>query len=218
MHLRKATCRSLPNLLRKEASNGAYRAYTVIKREGKDDYWLNPGACFPHEDGEGFNLLLQAMPADKKIVLRRYKENPERYSRRLFLIAGSYPATALLLDHLLASASHPMSSSVSRRSFFISISIFYHAFDESVGRLPRRAPASSSLRSPEPAERFPPSGSRSHGAKRMVSFQFPLLTSTRGDERSFCAKAKRPSTSSRAARLGSDCAGAPAGTSAEDLS
>ena len=58
-------------------SNPAYRAYTVIKREGKDDYWLNLGVAFPHEDGEGFNLLLQAMPLDGKLVLRTYKEKPE---------------------------------------------------------------------------------------------------------------------------------------------
>jgi hypothetical protein len=55
----------------------AYRAYTVIKRENKDDYWLNLGVAFPHEDGEGFNLLLQAMPLDGKIVLRTYKEDEE---------------------------------------------------------------------------------------------------------------------------------------------
>ena len=55
----------------------AYRAYTVIKREGKDDYWLNLGIVFPHEDGQGFNLLLQAMPLDGKIVLRTYKEREE---------------------------------------------------------------------------------------------------------------------------------------------
>ena len=58
-------------------SNPAYRAYTVIKREGKDDYWLNLGVAFPHEDGEGFNVLLQAMPLDGKLVLRTYKEKPE---------------------------------------------------------------------------------------------------------------------------------------------
>jgi len=52
----------------------AYRAYVVIKREEKDDYWLNIGVAFAHEDGEGFNLLLQAQPLDGKIVLRRYKE------------------------------------------------------------------------------------------------------------------------------------------------
>jgi hypothetical protein len=55
----------------------AYRAYTVIKRENKDDYWLNLGVAFPHDDGQGFNLLLQALPIDGKIVLRTYKEDED---------------------------------------------------------------------------------------------------------------------------------------------
>ncbi len=55
----------------------AYRAYTVIKREGKEDYWLNLGVAFRHEDGEGLNVLLQAMPLDGKFVLRTYKEREE---------------------------------------------------------------------------------------------------------------------------------------------
>ena len=60
----------------------AYRAYTVIKREPKpdgtnNDFWLNLGVAFPHEDCEGFNILLQALPTDAKLVLRRYKEKPE---------------------------------------------------------------------------------------------------------------------------------------------
>ena len=60
----------------------AYRAYTVIKREPNadgtsNDYWLNLGIVFPHEDGEEFNMLLQALPTDAKLVLRRYKEKPE---------------------------------------------------------------------------------------------------------------------------------------------
>ena len=54
-----------------------HRAYTVIKREGKEDYWLNLGIVFAHEDGEGFNILLQALPTDAKLVLRRYKEKEE---------------------------------------------------------------------------------------------------------------------------------------------
>ena len=53
----------------------AYRAYTVVKRENKDDFWLNIGVCFAHEDKDGFNLLLQALPLDGKIVLRTYKED-----------------------------------------------------------------------------------------------------------------------------------------------
>ena len=53
-------------------STPAYRAYTVIRREGKDDYWLNLGVAFPHEDGEGFNLLLQALPTDGKCTGPRF--------------------------------------------------------------------------------------------------------------------------------------------------
>ena len=52
----------------------AYQAYTVIKREGQDDFWLNVGAAFPHKDGDGFNVVLQAMPIDGKIVLRPPKK------------------------------------------------------------------------------------------------------------------------------------------------
>jgi hypothetical protein len=55
----------------------AYRVYSVIKREGKEDFWLNLGIAFPHEDGEGFNILLQALPIDAKLVLRSYKENEQ---------------------------------------------------------------------------------------------------------------------------------------------
>jgi len=51
-----------------------FRVYTVIKREGKDDFWLNLGVAFRHDDAEGFNVLLQAMPLDGKLVLRTYRE------------------------------------------------------------------------------------------------------------------------------------------------
>ncbi len=58
------------------AQQPTYRAYTVIKRgEGQDDFWLAIGAAFPHQSGDGFNVVLQALPipgADGqcKIVLR----------------------------------------------------------------------------------------------------------------------------------------------------
>lgn len=56
----------------------AFRAYSVIKREGKEDFWLNLGVAFPHDDNEGFNLLLQALPLDGKVVLRTFKEDEEQ--------------------------------------------------------------------------------------------------------------------------------------------
>ena len=53
----------------------AYRAYTVVKREGQDDFWLAIGAAFMHQDGDGYNLVLQALPIDGKVVLRLPKED-----------------------------------------------------------------------------------------------------------------------------------------------
>ena len=48
-----------------------YTAYTIVKRDKKDDFWLNIGVAFPHDDGKGFNIFLQALPiGDGKIVLR----------------------------------------------------------------------------------------------------------------------------------------------------
>jgi len=51
-----------------------YRVYTIIERPKQDDYWLNIGVAFPHDDGEGFNVMLQALPlhGNGKIVLRAY--------------------------------------------------------------------------------------------------------------------------------------------------
>lgn len=48
----------------------SHRAYSVIRREGQDDFWLNVGLVFPHKDGSGFNIMLQAFPLDGKIVCR----------------------------------------------------------------------------------------------------------------------------------------------------
>jgi hypothetical protein len=53
----------------------SYQAYTVIKREGQDDWWINIGAAFMHQDGDGYNIVLQALPINGKIVLRLPKED-----------------------------------------------------------------------------------------------------------------------------------------------
>ena len=55
-----------------------HRVYSLIVRkdsDGQDDtFWLNIGAAFPHKDGKGWNLLLQALPLDGKLVLREISE------------------------------------------------------------------------------------------------------------------------------------------------
>ena len=64
----------------KQPATPTHRAYSVIRREGQDDYWLNIGLVFPHKDGSGFNLILQAFPLDGKIVCREITEAAEEES------------------------------------------------------------------------------------------------------------------------------------------
>ena len=64
----------------------AYRAFTVVKREGQDDFWLAIGAAFPHQSGDGYNIILQALPIPNgdghcKIVLRPPKDDQEDRSQ-----------------------------------------------------------------------------------------------------------------------------------------
>lgn len=64
------------------AQQPTYQAYTVVKREGQDDWWINIGAAFMHQDGEGFNIILQALPVNGKIVLRPPKGEPETHETK----------------------------------------------------------------------------------------------------------------------------------------
>lgn len=52
-----------------------YTVYSVTKRDGKDDWWIPIGAAFAHADGEGLNVLLQALPINGKLVLRPPKDS-----------------------------------------------------------------------------------------------------------------------------------------------
>ena len=52
-----------------------YRVYSIIERPKQDDFWLNIGMAYPHEKGDGFNLILQALPlhGNGKLVMRAYE-------------------------------------------------------------------------------------------------------------------------------------------------
>jgi hypothetical protein len=65
----------------------SHRAYTIVKREGQDDFWLAIGAAFPHQSGDGFNVILQALPIPSgdgqcKIVLRPPRDDDQRPQER----------------------------------------------------------------------------------------------------------------------------------------
>jgi hypothetical protein len=54
-------------------------AYHV--REGKNGgkgFWTRIGAAWAHEDGEGFNVQVEMMPLDGRIVLRPAKADEDK--------------------------------------------------------------------------------------------------------------------------------------------
>ncbi|MDP1796236.1 MAG: hypothetical protein Q8K78_02085 [Planctomycetaceae bacterium] len=61
-------------------SNGAAKSpshfvYQVRERDGKPDFWNRIGVAFPHRDEQGFNIQLESVPLDGRIVLRIASEN-----------------------------------------------------------------------------------------------------------------------------------------------
>ncbi|MBX3316406.1 MAG: hypothetical protein KF902_06025 [Phycisphaeraceae bacterium] len=56
-------------------NNGSSRtpshiAYQVRDREGKKGIWTRIGSAWPHADGNGFNIQIEAVPLDGRISLR----------------------------------------------------------------------------------------------------------------------------------------------------
>ena len=52
-------------------------AYQVRNREGQKAIWTRVGIAWPHSDGAGFNIQLDAVPIDGKITLRIPAEKDE---------------------------------------------------------------------------------------------------------------------------------------------
>lgn len=46
----------------------------VIEGEGEKAFWTKLGAAWAHNDGEGFNIQLSAIPLTGRLVLRTMKE------------------------------------------------------------------------------------------------------------------------------------------------
>lgn len=52
-------------------------AYQVRDREGKKGYWTRIGSAWAHADGKGFNIQLEVVPLDGRIVLRVESEKKD---------------------------------------------------------------------------------------------------------------------------------------------
>jgi hypothetical protein len=53
-----------------------FHAYSVreYEKDGKkDSFWTKIGVVFPHKDGKGFDVVLEAFPVNGRIALREPK-------------------------------------------------------------------------------------------------------------------------------------------------
>ena len=52
-------------------------AYQVRDREGGKAFWTRIGSAWPHADGQGFTIQIEAVPLDGRITLRVVAEATE---------------------------------------------------------------------------------------------------------------------------------------------
>lgn len=63
-----------------EARRPSHTVY-VVEGEGQNAFWTKVGAAWAHDDDEGFNLQLTALPVNGRLVLRKPKPQEEGHER-----------------------------------------------------------------------------------------------------------------------------------------
>ena len=48
----------------------SHSAYHVRERDGQKAIWTKVGSAWPHGDGKGFSITLDALPVDGRLTLR----------------------------------------------------------------------------------------------------------------------------------------------------
>jgi len=67
--------------MKKSTANRPSHAVYVVEGEGENAFWTKIGAAWPHEDGEGYNVQLTAMPLSGRLVVRKPKPQTEGATR-----------------------------------------------------------------------------------------------------------------------------------------
>lgn len=57
---------------RNQSNNRPHGVY-IVEGEGDNAFWTRVGAAWPHEDRDGFNITLKALPVNGKLVIRKPK-------------------------------------------------------------------------------------------------------------------------------------------------
>lgn len=55
----------------------SHTAYQVRDSKGGKGFWTRIGSAWPHQDGNGFNIQLDAVPLDGRITIRVASEKKD---------------------------------------------------------------------------------------------------------------------------------------------
>lgn len=53
------------------SKNRPSHAVYLVEGEGESSYWTKIGSAWAHEDGDGFNITLAAIPVTGRLVIRK---------------------------------------------------------------------------------------------------------------------------------------------------
>jgi hypothetical protein len=62
---------------RTQKSRPTHTVY-VVEGEGDSAFWTKIGAAWKHEDGEGYNISLTALPMNGRLVVRTAKADSDK--------------------------------------------------------------------------------------------------------------------------------------------
>ena len=56
----------------------SHEVFAVSERKGSKSHWMKIGACWAHDDGQGFSMKLEALPLNgASLVIRVRSDKPE---------------------------------------------------------------------------------------------------------------------------------------------
>lgn len=56
----------------------SWDVFTVVEADGKDDYWLKVGKMYRHASADGFNIYLNALPLNGKLVIKPPRKRADK--------------------------------------------------------------------------------------------------------------------------------------------
>ena len=62
----------------KRPTHTAYSVREYQKNGQKESDWTRVGVAWAHRDGDGFDIILEALPVNGRVALRKSKPKPEQ--------------------------------------------------------------------------------------------------------------------------------------------